>query len=248
MNNLLKAEFFKLHKSFGYKVLLAVCVCIGVIFGIVVIRNGSGARGADYAAIMGSGFLYNVVLVSVFAAGYIGSAYSNRTFAAEIACGASRRELFTAKSIVFFIAILPLILVYDLVTICILTVQNGFGMPWNMETIRFLTQRIVFSILCNYSMGSCILLNAYLVKNQVAAIGSAIGSLYLLNQCCINERNPMLLKVWQFTFFYQIDSWNASVRPMHFRVPFGTVVLSSLIAIAGMTILAGWSFQRRDLR
>ena len=113
MNNLLKAEFFKLHKSFGYKVLLAVCVCIGVIFGIVVIRNGSGARGADYAAIMGSGFLYNVVLVSVFAAGYIGSAYSNRTFAAEIACGASRRELFTAKSIVFFIAILPLILVYE---------------------------------------------------------------------------------------------------------------------------------------
>ena len=113
-----------------------------------------------------------------------------------------------------------------------------------METIRFLTQRIVFSILCNYSMGSCILLNAYLVKNQVAAI----GSLYLLNQCCINERNPMLLKVWQFTFFYQIDSWNASVRPMHFRVPFGTVVLSSLIAIAGMTILAGRSFQKKDLR
>ena len=79
--------------------------------------------------------------------------------------------------------------------------MSAIGMPWNMETIRFLTQRIVFSILCNNSMGSCILHNAYLVKNQVAAIGSAIGSLYLLNQCCINERNPMLLKVWQFTFF-----------------------------------------------
>jgi hypothetical protein len=71
-------------------------------------------------------------------------------------------------------------------------------MPWNMETIRFLTQRIVFSILCNNSMGSCILLNAYLVKNQVAAI----GSLYLLNQCCINERNPMLLKVWGSSRFF----------------------------------------------
>lgn len=54
---------------------------------------------------------------------------------------------------------------------------SAIGMPWNMATIRFLTQRIVFSILCNNSMGSCILLNAYLVKNQVAAIGSAIGSL-----------------------------------------------------------------------
>ena len=27
LNNLLKAEFFKLHKSFGCKVLLVVCVC-----------------------------------------------------------------------------------------------------------------------------------------------------------------------------------------------------------------------------
>ncbi|MEZ3473658.1 MAG: hypothetical protein K1W27_12775 [Lachnospiraceae bacterium] len=27
MNNLLKAEFFKLHKSFDCKVRLAVCVC-----------------------------------------------------------------------------------------------------------------------------------------------------------------------------------------------------------------------------
>lgn len=248
MGNLLKAEFFKLHKSLGYKVLLVVCVGIGVIFGIVVIRNGSEAKGADYVAIMGSGFLYNVVLMSIFAADYIGSAYTNRTFAAEIACGASRRELFTAKLIVFFIGILPLIIVYDLVTVFILTVQNGFGMAWNMHTIRFITQRIVFSILCNFSMGSYIMLNAYLVKNKVAAIGSGIGSLYLLNQCCINERNPILLKVWQFTFFYQIDSWNASVRPMHFRVPFCTVILSSLIAIAGMTFLAGWSFQKRDLK
>lgn len=247
MGNLLKAEFFKLMKSFSYKVLLAVSFIIGIIFCITLVRNGSASTGNAAISIMGTGYLYNAAFISIFAAEYIGSEFANRTFAGEISCGASRWELSGAKTIVYFIGILPLILLYDLIPACMLTVRNGFGMVWSMDAVVFVIRRLLFCILCNLAMGSYILLLTYLVKSRVAIVGLGIGSLYVLHQICINESNPALLKIWRFTFIYQIEA-DVSGRPMHLPAAFGVVVISSLVAVAGMSFLAALLFQKSDLK
>ena len=248
MGKLLKAEFFKLSKSIEYKILLAVCLAIGLLFGIMGIWYGSSTVGAKCVSISGTGFLYNAVLISMFAAYYIGSEFENHTFAGEVACGASRGKLFGAKMILYFIAILPLIMIYDWVTVAVFTVRNGFGMDWNLETAGFIVYKILFSILCNFAMGSYILLVVYLTRDKGRTVGVGVGSLYLLNQCCINERSPVLLKFWQYTFFYQIDCGRGLERPMHFQVSFHVIVISSLVFITGAVFFAAWKFKTYDLK
>lgn len=248
MMKLIKAEFFKLSKSIEYKILLAVCLAIGLIFGIMGIWYGSLTVGAKCVSISGTGFLYNAVLISMFAAYYIGSEFENHTFAWEIACGASRWKLFGVKMFLYFIAILPLILIYDWVTVAVFTVRNGFGMDCNLQTAAFIVHKIFFSILCNFSMGSYILLIVYLVRDKVKTVGICVGSLYLLNQCCINERNEVLLRFWQYTFFYQIDCGRGLERPMHFQTSFQVTVLSSLAFIIGAAFIAAWKFRNYDLK
>ena len=150
MGKLLKAEFFKLSKSIEYKILLAVCLAIGLLFGIMGIWYGSSTVGAKCVSISGTGFLYNAVLISMFAAYYIGSEFENHTFAGEVACGASRGKLFGAKMILYFIAILPLIMIYDWVTVAVFTVRNG--LEWTG------IWKLLVSLCTKYFLVSCVIL------------------------------------------------------------------------------------------
>lgn len=246
MGKLIKAELFKLSRTFTYKALITFSTVIGIAFGTVVVRGGFTAAGIFWVAIMGTGFLYNAALISLFAADYIAGEFANRTFAAEIACGASREALFGAKAAVFFVGLLPLLFIYDIITIAVLTVQNGFGAAWNADTAVFIISRVLFSILCNFTMGACILLAAYLARSRLATVGIGAGGAYLLHQCCINEHNPVLLKLWQFTFVYQMDAVCSGRRAE--PVPFTIVALSSLVGTAALLGAALLAFCRCDLK
>lgn len=246
MVKLIRAELYQLRKGFMYKALLAFSAAIGIVFGIILIRNGSTVEGIRGVAVMGGGFLYNAALISFFAADYIAGEFANRTLAAEIACGASREALFGAKAIVFFAGLLPLLFLYDVITIVVLTVRNGFGAAWDAGTAVFVINRVAVSVLCNFTMGACILLAAYLVRSRIGTAGLGIGGVYLLHQCCINERNPAILKLWQFTFVYQMDAATSGRRAV--PVPFGIVVLSSLAGITALLCMALFLFRRSDLK
>ena len=161
MGNLLKAELFKLRKSFHYKLLLLFPFGIGLIFGGLIYYYDSQTVGMRMFSVWGTGTLYNAVLISIFAAEYIGSEFANRTFAASISCGAPRRRLFAVKCIIFFLALLPLIYIQDLTTFLILSYKNGLGIAWNMEAAAYIANKIFCSSLCNLTMGSFILLLAF---------------------------------------------------------------------------------------
>lgn len=248
MWNLVKEEFFQLSKARSYKLLLACSFAIGLAFGIIAFWLDTVVTGAYWVSLMGTGYMYNAALISIFAADYIGSEFKNHTFAGEISCGVSRGKLFWAKTAVFFAGVPPLILIYDVMTIILLTVRNGFGMEWNAETAAFIMSAALYSALCNFTMSSLILMTAFLVKNKIAIIGLGIGSIYMLSQWVIEARNPILLKLLQFTFIYQLDSIGEPLRPLHVHVPFRIVVLSSLVQMGVLLSAALFVFQKSDLR
>ena len=254
MGNLLKAELFKLRKSFHYKLLLLFPFGIGLIFGGLIYYYDSQTVGMRMFSVWGTGTLYNAALISIFAAEYIGSEFANRTFAASISCGAPRRRLFAVKCIIFFLALLPLIYIQDLTTFLILSYKNGLGIAWNMETAAYIANKIFCSSLCNLTMGSFILLLAFCVKCKIVTIGLGLCSVYLLNLLHINARSQMLQKVLRFTFPYQLEEIGRDssefMRIRYFHEPVTTeqILISSLIAIVILTLTALWVFQKSDLK
>lgn len=248
MRNLIRAEVFKLTKESNYKLLLTFSFVIGLILGIIALHLGTAATGADWYGMIGTGILYNAVLISIFTADYIGNEFANRTFSSSISYGILRGNIFGAKCTIFFIALLPVILLHDLVPVFALTIKNGFGMQWGLPTIALLMNRTLYCILCNFTMSSFILFIAVLVKNKIQIIGFGIVGIYLLFQMVINTRNPLLLKILQVTFIYQLDSMDGMIRPMHVQVPFWIVVLSSLVGTGIFLLVALFVFQKSDLK
>ena len=246
MRELIKAEFFKLAIELNYKLLLLFSLVIGLIFGISSIQLGTTATGSVWYAIIGTGILYNAVLVSIFAADFIGSEFKDRTFSASVSCGILREKIVYAKSVVFFVAILSLILTYNLVCVFILTIQNGFGMEFNIQTITFLLYKTIYCILCNITLGSLIFLIAFMVKNKIQIIGLGIVGIYMLSQWNITARSPIILKILQFTFVYQLDAVISGRRAK--QVPLWIVAVSSIIETAILLFAAVIVFQKSDLK
>jgi len=119
-------------------------------------------------------------------------------------------------------------------------------MEFNIQTITFLLYKTIYCILCNITMGSLIFLIAFMVKNKIQIIGLGIVGIYMLSQWNITARSPIILKILQFTFVYQLDAVISGRRAK--QVPLWIVAVSSIIETAILLFAAVIVFQKSDLK
>ena len=181
MGRHIKAEFLKLSKSFGFKVLLLCAVSGAVFAGILVAlfyEGGFGeTTGLDYFlnSISGENQITNV-FAGVFLGIFIGSEFSRGTFGISIARGSSRIQVILAKAVVF-LAALPLVVLVLPITLSIpTTLANGFG---DFNTLRLL-RTIGLFVLTHWAMGGICVLLAVLIKNVAGIIGFSVVLLTFL--------------------------------------------------------------------
>lgn len=171
MKNLIRAEFFKPSKSFGYKVMLALSVGIGVLYSFIGIsRASSWVTGYWVLLNMDSFVMSHTIFTSAFTAVFLCSEFSDRTMGQGLFCGVSRRSVFFSKLIAFFTGLLCLLSTVVVVPVVIMSIANGFGIELTVEGCLDVLTNVVFFWLVSASIGGFFIFLALATKNTVAAI------------------------------------------------------------------------------
>ena len=203
MGRLIKAEFMKLYKSFGLKILLLCAVSSGILVGLMfafIFEGGFGeATGLTFFinGITGETEVASA-FAGVFVAIFVGSEFVRGTFGISIARGCSRNQLILAKAVVFLVA-LPFVLLASPITSTIsATLANGFG---DFDTLHLL-RTIGLLVLTHWAMGGICILLAVSIKNVGGIIGASVAILAFLIP--ILARLPGLESMARFLYPYHI--------------------------------------------
>lgn len=208
MIGLIKAEFLKLSKSLGYKILLLCAVGIGILLGCLLTIMPFNREMNGYQAYLNaiSETQCACVFASIFTAIFIGNDFSNRTFGMSITYGCSRRSLLLSKVMVYLIGMVSVLLITPLVSTSIVTAIRGFG-QWNAEVTGHLTMSTLRLLLGWAALGGFCTLFAVWIKNIGGIIGAELGLLMLLIafiQFTLFTDSPLFKPLLSFVFLYQL--------------------------------------------
>ncbi len=238
MDRLIKAEFFKLSKLAGYKILLLGTVGIGLAEGLITIIYGvsQGARisGAGYFALK----LYLVwplfaaLMAGVYTAVFLCSDFGNRTYGATLLCGLSRRKVFLSKMIVFYAGLLPIFYLHMVVVCVLVTMGYGFGSLTAGDVAEFL-KMFFYSVIGYLAVGGYYALLAVWLKNPVATVGVGFGIVYVQLVWVSNLRG-MDVPPLKLSFMYQLNQfldWETFQDKSYFVVMTLTFLLTFVAAL-----------------
>lgn len=238
MTNLMKVEFFKLRKSFGFK---ALCLCnIASLLSSAVLLL-AGAKGSGYKVLIVSltYVLHHAFIGYLFAAVFLCGEFSNRTFGMSLLCGYSRRKVFLSKILVFLFGLLLLFLIYTGISTIVLSIGNGFGSALSADILLLL----FCGMLGNIAMGTVIILIAVITKKAIVTIGAGIGVTYalLFTESNFQEGWPAFVK---YTYSYQIGQmkfWGEGFSLWTFLV---VTLLTSVITL----VISSLIFEKMELK
>lgn len=130
MFNLMVADLYKLRKSLGYKILLAITSICAIAVAAFAYAVQQGQLAGDMAGI---GFMFsdvNVISIlgAVLASIFICGDFDNKTVHGAISAGISRSSIVFSKAVVYGIAAACLLLPYIIVTAVALSTPQQFNM------------------------------------------------------------------------------------------------------------------------
>lgn len=213
MVKLIKAECFKLQKLYSFPIILLLTLAIGIMPGF------SSYTGCQVYSLGLIPELFDAVLISVFTADFVCMEFSNRTFGNAFLCGTSRKNVFLAKLVVYFLGLLILILIPMAASTAVATLRNGFGADWNGVALEIESEILVY-ILYRFSMAGFAILVASVIRNPIGTIGISSAGIYLVTL----TQNPME---------------NSAAQDMYIVLIIKTAILLSV---------ATFIFVRRDLK
>lgn len=187
MTNLLNAEFYKLLRSVAFRLLLMFVFVSGGLRGVTPVIRKIPLTGYEmFTMELKPDILYGA-LICIFVSSYFCDEFSNRTFYMSCLCGGRRRTVFLAKTITFFVALIPIVLLPIAVSTAVVTTVNGFGGTWSEKLIFDVISELFCYIFRSLSLGSFALLAASLVKDRIGAFGIGMAGIYLMMMTVINN-------------------------------------------------------------
>lgn len=209
MRGLVEAEWFKLKKSLGYKILLVGNVIITfsmVILYIFVLDSeftGYYIMKSSLALV-----LYHAYIGYLLAAIFFCSEFSNRTFAMSLLCGYSRKQVFLSKVVVFLLGMVILFFESVGLETIFFSAGNGFGVGLNLENMKIILRLLCFGMIGCITVGAVVVFVAVVAKKSIVTFGAGIGVTYVL--------------LWLETTFYDNPlplvkySYAYQIRQIHF--------------------------------
>ncbi|MCM1541128.1 MAG: ABC transporter permease [Blautia sp.] len=245
MKNLIKAEFFKLFKSTGYRIMLALSVGVGLFFASFAVSHASRMSGYAVLSNMVSFVLFHFIFTGSFTAVFLCGEFSDRTMGTGLFCGLPRRSVFLSKLAAYFAGLLVLLSMVVVVPTVIISKVNGFGIELTAaNNMTILTQIIFFWLVCS-AMGGFFLFLALATKSAIATIGVGLGiaqSLLVLTSNYVNSGVERYAPA-KYSFVYQmfvLEDWEHLQKGLFLEV--------SLITLAVTLIASAWIFERSELK
>ena len=180
MTNLLKAEFYKLRKSVAFRLLLVFAFVLGMLRGITPVIREIPLTGYEMYIMELRPDILCGVLICIFVSSYFCDEFSNRTFQMSFLCRGRRRTVFLAKTITYFMGLIPIVLLPIAVSTAVVTAYNGIGLKWDHNFLTDAILGLFCYILRNFSWGSFALLAASLIKDRIATFGIGMAEMYLM--------------------------------------------------------------------
>lgn len=238
MGRLIKAEFLKLSKSFGYKILLLCMFGLSVLLGLLMADSETG-MASGYSAYLSALTDTQVFIVfgSIFAAIFVCNEFSNRTFGMSLFSGCLRRDILLSKAIVFLVGFMPLVFAEPVITCVIASIRKGFGDLNILVAMELIKTTILFIFGCSAIGGFCFML-AVLIKNSGGTIGAGIGIMVGMD---LLGMIPGVEHAAKLTFMYQMGS----LPKIESTGVFITVIAVTLAITLGGSVLM---FQNSELK
>ena len=240
MKKLIKAEWFKLSKSKGYKILL-LCNVLSILTSILLRVAGAMSPGYEVLVISLTSILHHSVIGYLFAAVFVCSEFSNCTFGISLLCGSSRKKVVLSKIITYLTGMTILFLVYVCATTLVMTVANGFGI--SAKYIKEVILLLFCGIFGNMAIGSVIILVAMIARKAIVTIGIGIGLTYASLWIETTFRSKPLPFI-EFVYTYQIGQMQFWGDTFSVRMFFVVI----MVTIIGALFLAVTAFERMDLK
>lgn len=252
MRNLLKAEFYKLQKAFVYRMVLLTYFLYMFNQTFKEAASGIEYTGAEWFSKMHMHvpYVHCFIILSAF---IVAGEFTDRTFLSGFLCGFSRGKVFLAKTTIYFMAILPVMLIHILTGMMIRTFLFGFGMNLNIDTVSYIVKMTGYCIIGFTGFGGFTFLCAMLGRSRVAAIGLSYGALQAIGVFAGNLeyfKNETIKKplqfIFSFTAFYQLGELNGGHSD--FQIPFVLSIISSWVIFGCMIGISAYAFIKRDLK
>ena len=230
MKNLFSAEFYKLSKSLGYKLMLAGSAGVGLFFCYFWISNSNQASGYQMLPIMDSFVMFHTIFTSVFTAVFLCGEFDRRTIELGLFCGLPRRSVFISKLIAYFTGLLCLLSTVVAVPVVIMSIRNGFGIELTADGCMEVLEQVVFFWLVSSAIGGFFIFLTLATKNVVATMGAGMGiAFYML--------------VWTTAY---LSGWGTYV-PARYSYVYQMRVLVKYSFVYQMFVLADWEHLDKGL-
>lgn len=241
MGRLVKAEFIKLSKSTGYKILLLCAMAIGVFVGGLML-----SMPMDIAEELGTMTGYGTYLSTladtqffmtfsiIFSAIFICNEFANRTFGMSLFSGCSRPSILLSKGIAFFIGLLPIVFAEPLVSGIMVSITKGFG-EWTWSELILST---FLFVLGNMSIGAFCFMLAVFIKNIGGTIGAGLGAIVGIE---LLKVFPITKSLVNLTFLYQM---NSLPQPESIPMFIVIIVLTLVVSLCAAILI----FQKTELK
>ena len=221
MLNLIQADLFKMRKSPVIKILFGITTLCAIVMTIMAYLIPQGEIGDKY---MGMGFLFSdiniiSILGAVLAGVFICGDFENKTIHDAITSGSNRGAIIVSKAVVFFSALVFILLPYAIITGIALStgskfdmgaVSAGFlnilskdsGIAFNASlSLKTIAAMLTLLLVYMAQLSLCVPL-AFVYKKPVLVVatfyGLSIGSGQLAS---LSSSSPVLHNILSFTPF-----------------------------------------------
>ena len=244
MRCLVNAEWFKLKKSLGFKILLlgnaAVTFLMAILYIFVLDSTLTGYQIMKSSLALA---LYHAYIGYLFAAIFCCSEFSNRTFAMSLLCGYSRKQIFLSKAVVFFLGAVILFLEAVGLETIFFSAGNGFGAEWNLKNEITILRLLGLGLIGCLAMAAVMIFVAAAAIKSIITVGAGIGctDVLLWTETTFYD-NPLPFVKYLYT--YQIRQLNFGGEQFSTGLFLAVVIVTFIVALTS----AAFIFEKSELK
>lgn len=249
MGNLLKAEFFILGKSLGFRILMFISLVSG---GLAVTINffriglfNSVVIGFDEIIACQQITLYNMIFGCAFAAVFICSGFKRMTYGISLLSGNSRLKIFLAKFIVSLTGMFLISVMFITVPV-IMAIANG-TITKSADGMGYVLLRLLFALAGFAAQAAVIIFLAVSLKNGIATVVTGVGFTYLILIIKANMRfyeAPAIEPYIKYVYLYQAELFR--LKEQGFSN--GTYLAVTIFTLIAAIVFSALLFEKRELK
>ena len=247
MKNLIKAEWFKLSKSSIFKILLLINLILAAILLLMKPRTGYRAFRLGIAYL-----IYHTNIGLIFTSAFLCEDFSNKSFGKSLLSGCSRKKIFFAKAIIFWVGMVLLLSAFICSAVITSSLLNGFGMDLSIETFV----NILFFAFCGIvectSISSIMILFSTIAKRKIPTIMAIYLFFYpfefIKNNYYFYDNGAETFKFLKYTYVFQVNILYQNQDGMEFGFQPGRFFLVHLLTIIVALVISLIIFEKTEFK